>query len=106
MLDAVPKGDHVKRNVVLEFLRKADERALRIRRGVVERRADKYDHAPPQVLVLAVLERELRNHDRRRDRRCAADVRRGLVDGLEDLAELLGMRDQHLGTNDINIYID
>ena len=103
LLDAVPKGNHVERDVVLlELLREAHERALRVRRGVVERRADKHDHALPQVLVLAVLERKLRDRNRRRDRRRAAEVRRRLVDGFEDLAELLRVRDQHLGT----IYID
>ena len=103
LLDAVPKNNHVERDVVLlELLREAHERALRVRRGVVERRADKDDHALPQALVLAVLECELRDCDRRRDRRRAAEVRRRLVDGFEDLAELFGVRDQHLGT----IYID
>ena len=107
LLDAVSKGNHVERDVVLlELLREANERALSVRRGVVERRADKDDHALPQVLVLAVLGRELRNRDRRRDRRCAAEVRRRLVDGFEDLAELLGVRDQHLGTIDIHINYD
>ena len=103
LLDAVLIGDHVERDIVLlELLREADERALRVRRGVLERRADKHDHALPQVLVLAVLERELRDRDRHRNRRRAAEVRRRLVDGFEDLAELFGVRDQHLGT----IYID
>ena len=107
LLDAISKGDHVERDVVLlQLLREADERALRVRRGVVERRADKDNHALPQVLVLAVLERELRDRDRRRDRRRAPEVRRRLVDGFEDLAELLGVRNQHLGTDDIQIHID
>ena len=107
LLDAVSKGNHVERDVVLlELLREANERALSVWRGIVERRADKHDHALPQVLILAVLERELRDRDRRRDRRRAPKVRRGLVDGFEDLAELLGVRDQHLGTDDIHIHID
>ena len=97
LLDAVAKGDDVERDVVLlELLREADERALRLRRGVLERRADKDDHALPQVLVLAVLERELRDRDRRRDRRRAPEVGRRLVHGFEDLAELFRVRDQHL----------
>ena len=38
LLDAIPKGDHLKRDVVLlELLRKADERALRVRRGAASR---------------------------------------------------------------------
>ena len=73
----------------LELLREAEERALRVRRGVVERRADKHDLALPQVLVLAVLERELRDHNRRLDRRRTAEVRRDLVDGFEDVVSSL-----------------
>ena len=93
LLDAIPKGDHVERDVVLlellELLCKAEERALRVRRGVVERRADKYDHALLQVLVPAVLECELCDHNRHRDRRSVAEVRRDLVDGFEDLESSL-----------------
>ena len=97
LLDPIAKGDDVERDVVLlELLGEADERALRVGRGVVERRADKDDDALPQVLVLAVLERELRDCDRGRDRRCAAEVGRGVVHGCEDLPELFGVRDQHL----------
>jgi hypothetical protein len=66
-------------------------------------RTDKDDHALPEVLVLAVLERELRDGDRRRDRRRAAEVGRGLVHGFENLAELFGVRDEHLRADERHI---
>ena len=75
LLNSIPKGDHVEHEVdLLELLREADERALRVWRVVVERRADKDDPTLPQVFVPVVLERELR--DRCRDRCRAAEVGR------------------------------
>jgi len=69
LLDAVSKGDDVERDVVLlEFFGEADERALGVGRGVVERGADKDDDALAEVFVLSVLERELCDRDCRRDR--------------------------------------
>jgi len=70
-----------------------DERTLHIRRGIVEQGVDEDDHALREVLVLAVLELELRDRDRRQDRRGMAEVGRGLVHGFENLAKSLGVRD-------------
>jgi hypothetical protein len=98
LLYAVSKRDDVERDVVLlEFLGEADERALGVGRGVLERGADEDDDALAEGLILPVLERELRDRDGGRDRGGAAEVGGRLVHGCEDLAELLCVRDEHLG---------
>ena len=105
LLDAVSKRDHVERDVVLlELLGEADERALGVGRGVLEWGADKDDDALAQVLVLPVLERELRDRDRRRDGRRLAEVGGRLVHGGKDLTELFGVRDEHLGAGNLNFF--
>lgn len=73
--------------VLLELLREAHERALVHAR--TERRRGEHDDAPPQVLVLAVLERELHDRERCGEVRGAADFGGGRVQGGEDSAVVI-----------------
>lgn len=99
LLDAVAECDQVERDVVLlEFLGETDQGALCVWGRVLERRADEDDDALAEVLVLPVLERELRDCDRGRDRGGAPEVGGGVVHGGEDLADLFGVCDEHLWT--------
>ena len=79
LLDRVAEHDNVDRNIILlELLREAHHAAL-VRGGALQRRADKYEDALSKVLVLPVLERELRDVDRGGDVDFAADFARGGV---------------------------
>ena len=82
------KVDNVHRDrVLLELLAELDERRL----GVGDRGADEDDDPLPLVLVLAVLERELRHLDAGGDVDLAAD--RDAVREREDLADVARQRD-------------
>ena len=63
VLCGLAERDNVHRDaVLLELLREAHHAAL-VRGGALQRRADKYEDALSKVLVLPVLERELRDGD-------------------------------------------
>ena len=99
-LDAVAKRDQVERDVVLlEFLGETDQGALGVRGGIFERGADENNHSLAEVLILPVLERELRDCDCGRDGGGVPEVRGRVVHGSKYLTDLLGVCDEHLWTD-------
>jgi hypothetical protein len=88
-----------RRNVVLlELLSEADQGAFGVCRGIFEWRADEDHDTLAEVLVLPMLKCKLRDGNRRGDGSGAPQVRGRIMHGREDVADLLSVRDEHLGT--------
>lgn len=98
--DAVAVRDDVDRDVVLlELLRELDH-GLLVRAAAREGRRDEHDDALAQVLVLAVLERELRDGERGGDVDGPADFGGRGVQGGEDVPQVFCVRHEDFGAGE------
>lgn len=94
LLNTIPIAHDINRDVVLLQLLGQLDHVLLVCGLTFKWRADKDDDALAEVLVLAVLQRKLRNGNRSGNVDCSADFGGGFVKGLEDLPEVFRVCNQ------------
>ena len=105
LFNAISETHNVNGHVVfLEFLRQFDH-VLLIRTGALQWRSDEDDYSLSQILVLAMLEGELRHGDSCWNVYRARYLLSSGVRRLDDLTELFGVCDQDFWTADVTSYI-